>query len=267
MRHILLSSAVLLGVPVALFAQSSETRPDVRTQEQATEAFLSQRAQQQEEREARIQDQANLRGLNGLVRAISFPRPKPAFVKNAEQVERLEASFVIEIAQLLSQLGFKAGDLRSSSDGDASVVRAAAAYIRGEAGISDIALLADTVVIGRVTQTSADASMNDEFRSTITLDVTDVTKRPADRRGEVAIRRLSGPSSGGYVSVSTEDEFAPGEQVVLLGSAALYSNERGREANCRACVVELVPLYRLDGDQLIPTATLVPIGSLEDLEQ
>lgn len=225
----------------------------LRSQADSTQAFLNHRKSEQAKRNARIPDQANLRELNGIVRAAALALPSPSFVRDQGQLSAIRDAYLVDVAQLLGLLGFKAGDLRRNEATGSRLVRAAAAKIRGNASVEDEVVLADTVIIGTV-QTNQQDSRGDGFHSTIHVLAEEVFKGASRVGGTVQVRRISGPTAGGVsLRATTEDPMPAGAKVALIGSNARYLNEHATGARCSSCVVEQVPLFLITGTALVPT--------------
>lgn len=252
MRRKYLTTTVLAGAILVGAAGAQEPAPG-RTQEESTRAFLAHKRQQQTSRRERIADQANLGSLNAMVRAVAVTPPAPAFVDKGS-LAALNDSFLIDIAQNLAVLGFKAGDLRRSPDVSAAYVQAAAARIRGGATLDQEKLLADTVAIGTVARTVAE-ELGDGFRSTVEIVVDRPVKGAAKAGDTIRLRRLSGKGADNRVLiVSDEDELADGAKVALIASGARYQSEFGiRGKPCALCVVEQVPAFLVSGETVVPT--------------
>lgn len=241
------AGALLLGTAVA------QEAPTGRTQEESTRAFLAHKRQLQNERSGRIADQANLGSLNAMVRAVSVAPPAPGFV-DRDDLAALNDSFLVEIAQTLAVLGFKAGDLRRSPELSAAYVQAAAGRIRGRSTLDQEKLLADTVVTGIVSRTVSE-DLGDGLRSTVEIVVDRPVKGSAKTGDTVRLRRLSSKGADNrLLSVSDEDDLADGAKVALIASAARYQSDFGaRGRPCAPCVVEQVPVFLVNGQNLDPT--------------
>jgi hypothetical protein len=241
------AAALLIGA-----ASAQEPAPG-RTQEESTKAFLAHKRQLQNERSGRIADQANLGSLNAMVRAVAVAPPAPGFVDKGSH-SALNDSFLVDVAQTLAVLGFKAGDLRRSPEDSALYVQAAAARIRGGSTLDQEKLLADTVLVGTVARTVAE-DLGDGFRSTVEI-VVDRPVKGAPKAGDtIRLRRLSGKGADNRVLVvSDEDRLADGAKIALVASNARYQSDfaaRGRP--CAACVVEQVPAFLVSGENVVPT--------------
>lgn len=242
-----LAGAMLIGTAGAQEAGSA------RTQEESTRAFLAHKRQLQNERSGRIADQANLGALNAMVRAVAVTPPAPRFVDKGS-LAALNDAFLVDIAQTLAVLGFKAGDLRRSPEVSAAYVQAAAARIRGGATLDQEKLLADTVVIGTVAKTVME-ELGDGFRSTVEIVVDSPVKGAAKAGDTIRLRRLSGKGADNrQLSVSVEDDLANGAKVALIASNARYQSDfAARGKTCARCVVEQVPAFLVNGENVVPT--------------
>ena len=241
------AAALLVGA-----ASAPEPAPG-RTQEESTKAFLAHKRQLQNERSGRIADQANLGSLNAMVRAVAVAPPSPGFVDKGSH-SALNDSFLIDVAQTLAVLGFKAGDLRRSPEDSALYVQAAAARIRGGATLDQEKLLADTVLVGTVGRTVAE-DLGDGFRSTVEIVVDRAVKGSAKAGETIRLRRLSGKGADNrVVEVSDEDPLADGAKVALIASNARYQADfAARGKACALCVVEQVPAFLVAGQNVVPT--------------
>lgn len=256
--RILLSSCIVAAAAFALAATAQEppqqTRAGARSQAESTRAFLNHRQSEQAQRNGRIADQANLRELNGIVRAASLALPSPSFVTDQTQLTALRESFLVDVAQSLALRGFNAGDIRRDAAAGSALVQSAAAKIRGSATIEDEVRLADTVIVGTVRGTRAD-NRGDGFHSTVEIAAEQVFRGTAKTGDLIAVRRLSGPTGGGAsLRVTSEDVIPDGAKVALIGSNAFYLNVHASPgARCGTCVVEQVPLFLVSGTALVPT--------------
>jgi hypothetical protein len=252
MRRKYLTAAASLAALLVGAASAQDPAPG-RTQEESTRAFLAHKHQLQNERSGRIADAANLGALNAMVRAVAVTPPAPGFVDKGN-LAALNDSFLVDVAQTLAVLGFKAGDLRSSAEASAAYVQAAAARIRGGATLDQEKLLADTVVTGTVARTVAE-DLGDGFRSTVEIVVDRPVKGAAKAGETIRLRRQSGKGADNRVlKVSTEDSLADGAKVALIASNARYQNDFGaRGRPCALCVVEQVPAFLVDGQNVVPT--------------
>lgn len=220
----------------------------------STRAFLNHRQSEQAERNGRIADQANLRELNGIVRAASLVLPSLSFVTDQTQVAALRESFLVDVAQGLALRGFNAGDIRRDAAAGSALVQSAAAKIRGTATIEDEVRLADTVIVGTVRGTRAD-NRSDGLHSTTEIAAEQVFRGTAKAGDIIAVRRLSGPTGqGASLRVTSEDAVPDGAKVALIGSNAFYLNAHASPGTrCGTCVVEQVPLFLVSGTVLVPT--------------
>ena len=182
------------------------------------------------------------------------PPPAPRFVDQGS-LAALNESFLVEIAQTLSMLGFKAGDLRRSPDQSVAYVLAAVARIRGGATLDQEKLLADTVVLGTVRRTVQSEDLGDGLRSTVEIVADQVIKGSLKPGDTIRLRRQSGKFPDNRVlSSSAEVPLADGAKVAIIGSQAYYQNNhppRGR--TCALCLVERVPPFLIEGQNLVPT--------------
>lgn len=249
-KHLITSVA---GVALLVGMAAAQEPAPGRTQEESTRAFLAHKRQLQNERSGRIADSANLGALNAIVRAVAVTPPTPGFVDKASH-SALNDSFLVEVAQTLSLLGFKAGDLRRSPEVSATYVQAAAARIRGAASLDQEKLLADMVVTGAVARTVSE-DLGDGFRSTVEIVIDRAVKGVAKAGDTIRLRRLSGKGADDRrVAVSDEEGLADGAKVALIASNARYQGDhaaRGRP--CALCVVEQVPAFLVNGENVVPT--------------
>jgi hypothetical protein len=261
MRTPILLSSCVVAATLAVSAAAQEQAPQAphapvraRPQAESTQAFLNHRQSEQSARNARIADQANLRELNGIVRAVTLVLPSPSFVTDQTQLAALRESFLVDVAQSLALLGFKAGDLRRDQAAGARLVGAAAAKIRGTATIEDEVALADTVIIGTVQATRAQ-DRGDGLHSSVDIAAEQVFRGNEKAGDVVAVRRLSGPTGEKTaVRMTSEEPIPAGAKVALIGSKARYLNAHaGLGPRCDACVVEQVPLFLVTGTAMVPT--------------
>lgn len=261
-KHLLSALVVLIATTSHLQAQPAS---NARSDEDSARAFIAHRVAEQSARATKAADAANLGALNSLVRAVSLEAPNPRIVKDPQVKAQLNDSFLVDIAQSLAILGFKAGDLRSDDARREIVVAAAAARIRGAATLEQEILLADTVAIGTVVAATEQPS-GDGYRSSIGIRV-DESRKGGDQLGSIlTLRRQSGVDGAGRMLMdSAEDPLPVGAKVALIGSKAAYGfGLRGQI--CRSCVVEQIPTFIVSGSALLPTGGYRLSGSLEVLK-
>jgi hypothetical protein len=256
----LISSSMLVQSSVL-----AQEQPAERSQEEATRAFLANKQKSQAEKSRRISDAANLGSLNGIVRALGVKPPKPRFVSDSQTLTALNDALIVDIAQLLAERGFKAGDLRNARAQPELVGAAAANHIRGTASLNDELLLSDTVLVGQVVSTNNSEDLGDGFRSTVSVKVDRVGKGTIKPGQIVKIRRKTGVLGSSGFTDSSEEPFADGTQVALLGSVGLYQSAAPSGRKCADCVLEQVPVFRVEGQSLVPTGGSTMSGTLSAL--
>lgn len=253
---VIVASIVLVAMSASATAAQDQlqTASSPRSQAASTQAFLSHRYSEQAERKGNIADQANLRDLNGIVRAASVILPSPSFADDRTQLAALRDSFLVDVAQNLALRGFKAGDLRRDPVAAQKLIGAVAGKIRGTATVKDELVLADVVAIGTV-QATVPELRGDGLHSTVKIAVEQAFRGPVKSGDTINLRRISGPTNDGTsIKVTSEDTVPPGAKVALIGSHELYLNAHaGRGARCDSCVVEEVPLFLVSGSMLVPT--------------
>lgn len=166
---------------------------------------------------------------------------------------------------MLAERGFKAGDLRNANAKPELVGAAAANHIRGSATLNDELLLSDTVIVGHVVGTNNSEDVGDGLRSTVSVTVDQVAKGSFTPGQTVKVRRKSGVLGNTGFTDSSEEAFADGTQVALLGSAALYQSSAASGRACRECVLEEIPMFRVKGQSLVPTGSVTIGGTVSDL--
>lgn len=212
------------------------------TQEARTAEFirLTQRAQGMQEGALRQSvGDTELRGVEGLVKAVALNLPQPVFVKNPQQLTTIQELFVRDVALRLSSLGFKAGDIRARQGGGADLVNAAAAAVRGSATPAQLLLLSDTAFEGRVLSVDLADAKGDGFNSSLVLEVVQPTKgvKAGDR---ITIRQFSGNVNGRAIRRSSDYLGKPGSSVRVIASRALYNDGRSSANNMSA--LPLIPI-------------------------
>lgn len=250
--RIMLGSALLLCTAAA----SAQDQPG-RSQEESTKAFLAHKRDVQQRRSGKLGDLADLGQVNGIVKAVRLTPPSPRFITDDATRSALNDAFLVDVAQTLSIYGLHAGDLRRSAEASTALVQAAAAHIRGGASVEQEALLADTVVIGHVSGTNDVEQLDDGSSSSVLVVIDQVLKGKAKVGDTLKVRRTSGKlPDGRRLSASDEDPLANGASVALLGSRSRYETElapQGGGARCPGCVVEVVPVFLVSGQSLVPT--------------
>lgn len=212
------------------------------TQEARTAEFirLTQKAQGlQEGALSRSVGDTELRGVQGLVKAVALNLPQPVFVKNPQQLTTIQELFVRDVALRLSSLGFKAGDIRARQGGGADLVNAAAAAVRGSATPAQLLLLSDTAFDGRVISTDLTDNRGDGFNSSMVVEVVQPIKgvKAGDR---ITIRQFSGDVNGRAIRRSSDYLGKPGSSVRVVASRALYND--GRSAASNDIALPIVPI-------------------------
>lgn len=264
MRRVFASMAFAsIIVGVAASAQQESSAP--RSQDEATRAFLDFKRSDQAARAGKIGDAENLRSLNGLVKGLGIKPPSPKMVQDSATLAALNEAMIVDIAQLLASRGFKPGDLRKAGADPGALAGSAARHIRGDATLSDEVALADTVIIGRVQRTVSTEDLGDGYLSTVEILVESSTKGGFAAGQTIKLRRRSGASGTTLLTTSSEDPFADGASVALVGSAALYLVEAGRGRPCKNCVVEQIPAFIVNGQTLVPTGGSALAGQVSDL--
>jgi hypothetical protein len=260
----MLGSALLLCT-VAASAQDQGGR----SQEESTKAFLAHKRDVQQRRSGKLGDLADFGQVNAIVKAARLTPPSPRFVTDDAACSALNDAFLVDVAQTLSIYGLHAGDLRRSAEASTAFVQAAAAHIRGGATVGQEALLADTVVIGHVSGTDEAEQLDDGASSSVSVVVDQVLKGKAKVGDTLKLRRTSGKlPDGRRLSASDEDPLANGAPVALLASRSRYEKElapQGGSARCPSCVVEVVPVFLVNGQSLVPTGGYPTAATLDAL--
>jgi hypothetical protein len=236
-----------------------------RTDDQAVAGFLDRKRERQARRETALGrrgaggDQQELRRL---YRALNIPRPNPRAQISAANQSALAESFETDSIQLLQSLDFKPARVRRLADAGLNPLQAAAAYTRGTASVTDYALLSDVVAVARVVEVRNER-LDDGFRSTVLLEITDSILGRAPNR-PIALRQRSGEDENGQtLRVTSELQAVDGQSYLVMLSAGLYgqlategagnpaASARGAARN----YVQLGPTYLVQGDTLTPVDT------------
>ncbi|MCI4654899.1 hypothetical protein [Sphingomonas aquatilis] len=231
--------------------------------------FLAHKRDVQQRRSGKLGDLADFGQVNAIVKAARLTPPSPRFVTDDAARSALNDAFLVDVAQTLSIYGLHAGDLRRSAEASTAFVQAAAAHIRGGATVGQEALLADTVVIGHVSGTDEAEQLDDGASSSVSVVVDQVLRGKAKVGDTLKLRRTSGKlPDGRRLSASDEDPLANGAPVALLASRSRYEKElapQGGSARCPSCVVEVVPVFLVNGQSLVPTGGYPTATTLDAL--
>ena len=165
----------------------------------------------------------------------------------------LDEVFYKDIALELSSLGFSVGDVRGARGPE--LIRAAIAKRTAAAAYSDLALLADTIVIGTVASTDLQNASDDGLGGRMMVTLDEVMKgnlRPGDT---LTVVLVSGARDQAGRTMLDAEEFLPaaGTRVALLGSRAAYAAQRawkGRGPSSKAAAMRLVNLLHISGDRV-----------------
>ncbi len=210
-------------------------------QDARTDEFirLTQRAQTSQEADLRrTVGEAELAGMQALVKAVSMQLPQPEFVKNPDKLLTIQQLFVQDVALRLSSLGFSVADVRSRNRGGAELVAAAAESVRGSATVAQLTLLSDKAFAGRVVAFDTRDTRPDGFHSSVKIQVTQATKGVAVG-DTVTIRQASGEFDGKILRRSSDFLGEVGDEVVVIASSSLYSGGKSADASV---ALPLVPI-------------------------
>jgi hypothetical protein len=240
-------------------------RPEPRKKVRARSSLTSKKVRRRGG--GKIADKANLGQMHGIMKALGLRSPKPSFIQDTATLSTLNDLMMVDIAQLLAARGFKAGDLRRAGADPAVIGNAAANHLRASSSLADEVLLSDTVVVGRVVSTNPSDDLGDGFRTSVEIVVDTVIKGQFANGASVKVRRASGVSGTSMLIDSSETPLANGAVVALLGSVALHDHETGPGKRCKTCVLEQVPVFLVNGDELVATGGSVITGTVTSLKQ
>ena len=125
------------------------------------------------------------------------------------------------------------------------------------------------MVIGHVSGTDEAEQLDDGASSSVSVVVDQALKGKAKVGDTLKFRRTSGKlPDGRRLSASDEDPLANGAPVALLASRSRYETElapQGGSARCPSCVVEVVPVFLVNGQSLVPTGGYPTATTLDAL--
>lgn len=154
----------------------------------------------------------------------------------------------------LAMLGYNRGVMRSARG--SNIRDAVVRRMRGQADISDMVLLADTVVIGRVVAVEMANPDADGFGGTVTVEVTRAFEGDAGVNEQIFVRLATGQVSETQFRREV-NEFIPdiGDNVAVIGSESIYRFENrrggGRGQRTQTTIAKLTDFYLVDGNRLV----------------
>ena len=260
--------------PLAAFLTVGPASAQEEERPNAVEAFLERKATERRSDEEvfdRRGRSADLRGLRGMVQAISPPRRGASVPITDAQAPLLDEAYRDEIARFLLESGFTPGDIRARSGRGDELILAAADALVGRASFAQQALLSQVVVIGEVTA-KEDGPFGD-FGSRLVFRVVNPLIGREVTGQEVHVLQESGPTGNGqYRVVSTDLTPAVGDQLLLFLSRARLEHRaarRGRGSSPDGYVTAFAA-YVVDGALLratVPGADPVEADLASTLEQ
>ena len=268
---ILALPVILACLSVATTAQetppasaSTDANTDASTGASAEAGTADSRAQQRIALKNRQLDdrEQKLRRENPNAR---IPDDNPAFTQGVKVSPQLGVSPAVEQALMqqfardarveLATLGYNRGVLQARNNND-GLRTAIVNKLRGTATLSDLALLADTVVIGKVTAIDMANPELDGFGGRAIVNVERNLEGSVDAGEQLIVRLTTGQVTADRF-LRDEGEFIPavGDTVAVVGSNASYRVKRrvasGRDPNRDNTVIKLADFYLVEGDRLI----------------
>lgn len=249
---------LLSAVPA--FAQQGAT-PGAESNDASMEAaardFLNRKQAAQARREERLRGSGRANAIPQLRRLIAqsdFVRPSTTGVSGATQ-ESLRESLITDAAQYLAAADFAPNRVSAYLRAGFNPLDAAISIVRGSPSARDAAVLANRVVVGRVTDVE-DTGTAEEPTSIVTLTVTENVLGPESD----TVRFEQGGSSANPLQ-ATLLEGADDTFLVFLTDAA--GNIRGNSRNATGEVAtNLVSPFKLEGSQYRPLglSTMRPVA-------
>lgn len=205
--------------------------------------------------------------LRQILRNAGVQRPRPFLNMSAAAAGELQESLLIDAAQLLGNLELRPARSRQLQKGGVDPFTASVDFIRGAADYDDLAILSDTVVIGRVLQVD-EATLGDGYGSTIQFEVEEAIAGNVPQRTRLQIRQVGSKSSPsqGHISEAGPSRvllflsrgWYKNQSLTLNGTPAINRNNRGRYfASITA------PFAENESGSFVPTAlsTLPPVNA------
>ena len=232
------------------------TSTEAGTQDSRAQARIALKDRQLDDREAKLKRE----NPNGRI-----PDDNPTFTAGIKVSPQLGVSPAVEQALMqqfsrdvrveLATLGYNRGVLQSRGNNDA-LRTAIVKKVRGTADLSDLALLADTVVIGKVTAIDMANPDLDGFGGRAIVNVERNFEGSVDVGEELIVRLTTGQVTADRF-LRDESEFIPavGDTVAVVASNASYRVNRriasGRDPSRDNTVIKLADFYIVEGDRLI----------------
>ena len=249
-------AACLSNTTVAQETLPAVTSTEAGTQDSRAQARIALKDRQLDDREAKLKRE----NPNGRI-----PDDNPTFTAGIKVNPQLGVSPAVEQALMqqfsrdvrveLATLGYNRGVLQSRGNNDA-LRTAIVKKVRGTADLSDLALLADTVVIGKVTAIDMANPDLDGFGGRAIVNVERNFEGSVDVGEELIVRLTTGQVTADRF-LRDESEFIPavGDTVAVVASNASYRVNRriasGRDPSRDNTVIELADFYIVEGDRLI----------------
>lgn len=267
-------SVALANTAQAASAQAQDRKPtrslEKRDPTKALEAFLSSRAHAQNERASQLGSRgvgADLRELNGLVRAVAIAAPQPAAATSDDLRTRLNDTFITDIAQFLAVHGVKPGEVRRSRPEGSGIVEAASRVVRGTATLADYQNFADLSFVGELQTVEFDPQSGGNYRSTALIRVITPLKGAVQSGAVVRVRQTSGRDGDSIIRDASElHQGSSGQYLIMASQARLRntSNNSSTAENERDAYAYVVVPLRVENGTIAPT-TMFPATSVNSL--
>lgn len=191
--------------------------------------FLNRKSTQHDQRHAALvtrgmktESERMLALVNGST--LTMPTGTPASTES--QITTLKRSFTIDVAQYLTAVGLTASGVRELNSKGFDAVGSAAALIRGKASISDLTLLADTVILARAVGREDSRAAKDGYRSNTIFVVSENLKGSSRVGDKVVLRQQSGlEADGSRLNITSDVVAIPGKLYLLVLSNSWYEQQ------------------------------------------
>lgn len=249
-------AACLSNTTVAQETLPAATSTEAGTQDSRAQARIALKDRQLDDREAKLKrENPNARIPDDNPTFTAGIKVSPQLGVSPEVERALMQQFSRDVRVELATLGYNRGVLQSRGNNDA-LRTAIVKKVRGTADLSDLALLADTVVIGKVTAIDMANPDLDGFGGRAIVNVERNFEGSVDVGEELIVRLTTGQVTADRF-LRDESEFIPevGDTVAVVASNASYRVNRrissGRDPSRDNTVIKLADFYIVDGDRLI----------------
>ncbi len=206
-------------------AESRAQTIQPRTQDSSVQTFLAHKNQEQSNRNTILQQRGRTAAYQAMLPLAESAVSRMRF--GASQTPKLQSSLrdslKVDMAQRLAVVGHTAATIRKLRLSGYDPVAASGAAMRGGSTLLQLAMLADTVVVGEVVSYHSNEPGVDGFGSSSYYKIIEIMKGSCQIGDRVAVRQLSGTRRDGTVlRVSSDIMPNAGERYLLLLSSEMY---------------------------------------------